>query len=285
MGREQPTRFMCGVGDVNSTIACAMVAKKLGIPVAHVEAGLRSFDNEMPEEINRVLTDSISDLFFVTEPSGVFNLAREGKPFESIHLVGNVMIDTLLRMKHKAEEKKFYQTLNVKPKEYAVVTLHRPSNVDKRGVLQEIIKQIIWLSNKMPVIFVMHPRTKKNLQTFGLMESLKNLSSLRLSQSLPYLDSLSLIMNAAVVVTDSGGLQEETSVLGVPCLTIRKNTERPITITEGTNTLIGTDWKLFQDCIHRINKGDYLKNVAQIPYWDGKAGGRILNVLNKYAWK
>jgi len=268
------------VGDVNSTIACVMVAKKLGIPVAHVESGLRSFDRTMPEEINRILTDSISDLFFVTEPSGVFNLAREGKSFDAIHLVGNVMIDTLFRMKPKAAGKKFYRTFKLKPRKYALVTLHRPSNVDNIDVLKEIIKQIMWLSDKIPVIFVLHPRTKKNLQTFGLLEGIEQLPSLHLSQPLPYLDSLSLIMNAVVVVTDSGGLQEETSALRIPCLTIRENTERPITINEGTNTLIGNDWKLFRECIDKIKEGNYKKIIAQIPYWDGHAGERILNVLS-----
>ena len=267
------------VGDVNSTVACALVAAKLNIQVAHVEAGLRSFDRTMPEEINRVVTDSISDLMFVTEQSGMLNLAHEGRPPSSTHLVGHVMIDTLLRMVPVAKARAFYSTYDLDAGTYAFVTLHRPANVDDHKVLAEIVAQIIWLSNNIPVIFALHPRTKKQLQQAGMYTDLQSSPAIQLTDPLSYIDSLSLTMNAKVVVTDSGGLQEETSALGVPCLTLRDTTERPVTITEGTNTLIAGDWELFRSSIISVKENSYLKNGSVIPLWDGKAGERILCAL------
>ncbi len=268
------------VGDVNSTVACALVASKKGIKVAHVEAGLRSFDRSMPEEINRVLTDSMSDLLFVTEPSGIANLTREGRPSESIYLVGNVMIDTLLRMRGKAQALCAYEKFNVLAGEYAFLTLHRPSNVDDQKVLSEILEQIVWLSQRMPVIFPVHPRTRKQLKLVSEhSQGLSSSKNMIFTDPVGYLDSLSLLQGAKVVVTDSGGLQEETTALGIPCLTLRENTERPITITEGTNTLIGRDWRLFRVCIDKIGNGVYLNGGCSIPYWDGNAGERILATI------
>lgn len=267
------------VGDVNSTLACTLVAAKLGIPVAHVEVGLRSFDRAMPEEDNRVVTDSISRFMFVTEPTGLLNLAREGRPSAAIHLVGHVMIDTLLRMRSVAKARAFHTTLGLTKEEYAFVTLHRPANVDDHKVLTEIVAEIEWLSSVVPVVFPLHPRTKKQLQQAGLYHRVQSSAAIRLIDPLPYIDALSLTMNAKVVVTDSGGLQEETSALGVPCLTLRDTTERPVTITEGTNTLIAGDWTLFRSSIARINGADYWQDYTAIPLWDGKAGERILRIL------
>lgn len=266
------------VGDVNSTVACALVAVKAGIKVAHVEAGLRSFDRTMPEEINRVVTDSISDLLFASEPSGVANLAREGRPASGIHLVGNTMIDTLLRMKTKAQEIRLNQNLGVAANQYAYLTLHRPSNVDDLVVLAAISEQISWLATEVPVIFPVHPRTKERLQAGGMYERLARIPTIRLIEPVSYLESLSLMLSALLVVTDSGGLQEETSALGIPCLTLRENTERPITVEEGTNTLIGQDWALFRACVKKVVRGEYTKKGSAIPYWDGLAGKRILGI-------
>ncbi len=267
------------VGDVNSTVACALVAAKLNIQVAHVEAGLRSFDRTMPEEINRVVTDSISDHMFVTEPSGLLNLAYEGRPSSAIHLVGHVMIDTLLKRVPEAQERAFYSTFDFEVGKYAFVTLHRPANVDKHKMLSEIVTQIVWLSNVIPVVFALHPRTKKQLQQAELYSKLQSSPAIQLTEPLSYLDALSLTMNAKVVVTDSGGLQEETSALGVPCLTLRDTTERPITIAEGTNTLVAGNWELFRRSIAQIKDNRYVQGVSGIPLWDGKAGERILRIL------
>jgi UDP-N-acetylglucosamine 2-epimerase (non-hydrolysing) len=267
------------VGDVNSTIACALVAAKLGIRIAHVEAGLRSFDRAMPEEINRVLTDSISDYLFVSEPSGVANLADEGRPASAIHLVGQVMIDTLLRMLPKAEALHTYKTFDLPDGEYAYVTLHRPSNVDEPAALTAIVDQLGWVAQRMPVIFPVHPRTRARIESAGLQSVLGDIRNLRLVDPVGYLDSLSLLKHAAVAITDSGGLQEESSALMTPCLTVRENTERPITIAEGTNTLIGHDWALFRRCMEQIMDGAYKRPAGAIPYWDGHAGRRIMTVL------
>ncbi len=270
------------VGDVNSTIACALVATKLGIPVAHVEAGLRSFDSTMPEEINRILTDSISKLLFVTEPSGLVNLKKEGHADNKIHHVGHVMIDTLLQMKPKAEKLQPYEKFSVQEKDYAFITLHRPSNVDDAKKLQDIISQLLWLAKQMPIIFPVHPRTKKNLLSMDLYNSLQSTENIYLLDPASYLESLAWMTNAKVVVTDSGGIQEETTMLKIPCLTLRENTERPVTITQGTNTLISNNWELFRSCIEKINNNEYIKNSEQIKYWDGQAGERILSAIDRY---
>jgi UDP-N-acetylglucosamine 2-epimerase (non-hydrolysing) len=267
------------VGDVNSTVACAMVAAKLHIPIAHVEAGLRSFDRSMPEEINRVLTDSISDYLFVTEPSGMVNLAHEGRPAESIHMVGHVMIDTLLRMRQKAAGLVVYQRYNKSPGEYAFLTLHRPANVDNPKQLSTICDQVVWLAARCPVIFPVHPRTRSRLSETGLIKMLEALDTVYLIDPVGYLEAVCLVDSARMVVTDSGGLQEESSALGVPCLTLRDSTERPITILEGTNTLIADDWSLFRQRVNAILGAEDYRAATTIPYWDGRAGERILRVL------
>ncbi len=265
---------MVVVGDVNSTVACALVAAKEGVPVAHVEAGLRSFDRTMPEEINRILTDSISDWLFVTEASGVANLAREGRPLSSIHLVGHVMIDTLLRMMPHAQPP---AGVTLQEGTYAFVTLHRPANVDDPTILATLCDQLISTAERMPVIFPVHPRTRARLQDANLWDTLA--ARVQIVEPVTYFESLWLTKHARVVITDSGGLQEESTALNVPCLTLRKNTERPVTVSDGTSTLIGHDWVLFQQCIAQIMDGAYKRPLAQIPYWDGNAGRRILSIL------
>jgi UDP-N-acetylglucosamine 2-epimerase (non-hydrolysing) len=265
------------VGDVNSTLACALVAAKLGAKTIHVEAGLRSFDRTMPEEINRVLTDAISDILFVSEPSGLENLKREGIAATKIHFVGNVMIDTLELHRAKASNSRILDDLNVRAKEYAVVTLHRPSNVDQQEVLAGILDALAEIQKEIKVVFPIHPRTHERLVSAGLLHSIENLPNIVLTEPLGYLDFLKLMSEAKVLITDSGGIQEETTILGVPCLTVRENTERPVTVTEGTNILVGAD-------TGRILSGyrDSLTTTrvhSRPKLWDGKASQRIVQVL------
>ena len=218
------------VGDVNSTIACGIVAVKLGIKLIHVEAGLRSGDRTMPEEINRIITDSISDLLFCTEQSGVDHLRREGIPDEKVHLVGNVMIDTLLQHQEKTNASTVLQDLGLEERGYAVLTLHRPSNVDNRDLLNGLIGVLEEIQTDLPVIFPLHPRTRNRLKEFGFTPRLDAMENLKLLEPVGYLDFLKLTASAKVVLTDSGGIQEETTILKVPCLTLRENTERPVTL-------------------------------------------------------
>lgn len=257
-------------GDVNSTIAAALVCAKLGISVAHVEAGLRSFDRSMPEEINRVLTDQISDLLFTPSEDGNRNLAREGVPAERVHLVGNVMIDTLVRMLPHAHVPEMDL-----PTSYVLVTLHRPSNVDDLPWLEQMLETLAELSDRAPVLFPVHPRTAKTLndasKKFGA-------GRLRLMEPQPYLQFLALQQKAALVITDSGGIQEETTFLGVPCLTVRENTERPITVECGTNVLVGRDLDLLREAAHRVLGGQKKKGRVP-PLWDGHAAERIAGVV------
>jgi len=267
------------VGDVNSTLACALVAKKEAIPVAHVEAGLRSFDRSMPEEINRVLTDAISDHLFVTEDSGVENLLREGRPAESIHLVGNLMIDTLLRMLDSAQELHYYREFQLERRNYVYVTLHRPANVDDERQLEKLISQLGWLAQQIPIVFPIHPRTRSRLASLNGIHS-KLPRTAHLIEPVGYLQSLCLLANAKAIITDSGGLQEESSALDVPCLTLRDNTERPLTVTHGTNTVVGRDeWELFRRTVKIILQGNYDKR-NRIHLWDGKAADRILQIID-----
>jgi UDP-N-acetylglucosamine 2-epimerase (non-hydrolysing) len=268
------------VGDVNSTIACGLVTVKLGIKLAHVEAGLRSSDRSMPEEINRILTDSISDLLFCTEQSGVDNLLREGIPPERIHLVGHVMIDTLLRNKEKAEKSNILNLLNLNSNDFAVLTLHRPSNVDDPIVFARILEAVKIIQNDMPVIFPIHPRTRKNLMSCSLGTSVEEMPGLHLIDPLGYLDFLNLMSNAKVVLTDSGGIQEETTILHIPCLTLRDNTERPITTELGTNQIVGTNPKTIIQAYKRAVNGTLRKPIAP-PLWDGHASERIAKILLK----
>ncbi|HUN82141.1 MAG TPA: UDP-N-acetylglucosamine 2-epimerase (non-hydrolyzing), partial [Phycisphaerae bacterium] len=266
------------VGDVNSTIACAMVSVKLGVRVAHVEAGLRSFDRSMPEEINRLLTDAISDLLLVSEPSGVENLKREGAADSKVHLVGNVMIDTLLKHRARADRSTVLADFGLQPKKYAVVTLHRPSNVDDPKTMGGILDAFAVISKDMPIIFPMHPRTRKNLATMGLEKCATAISALKTPEPLGYLDFLKLTADSALVLTDSGGVQEETTILGVPCLTLRENTERPATITFGTNRLTGSHPDAILKAYREQMSAKHDPNKRP-PMWDGKAGERIAQVF------
>lgn len=262
-------------GDVNSTIACAMVAAKLGVKVAHVEAGLRSFDRSMPEELNRMLTDSISDLFFTTSPDGDELLKKAGISENVIHYVGNGMIDTLVRLLPEATKPIIGDVEPDEEKGFALVTLHRPSNVDDAGTLARIMDVLRKLSDSMQVIFPIHPRTAARIKELGL-----DAAGINLSGPLGYLEFLWLQQNAKMVLTDSGGVQEETTYLKVPCLTLRENTERPVTITEGSNVLIGSDFDLLDSEISNILSGNFKQ--GQIPEkWDGSAGIRTAEILER----
>lgn len=268
------------VGDVNSTLACAVVAKKLWVPVVHVEAGLRSFDRRMPEEINRIVTDSICDVFFTTSPEAETYLRAEGVPRGRIFYAGNVMIDTLMENTARARASEITGKLGVAKGEYALVTLHRPSNVDTKEALSGIMRALQAIQKKIPVVFPAHPRAMKNIRRFIPKRDLASLKNIRFVEPLGYLDFLNLTMNARFVLTDSGGIQEETTVLGVPCLTARENTERPITITEGTNILVGTSARRIVAEAEKILKGR-AKTGKRPKYWDGKASGRILKILKR----
>ena len=262
------------VGDVNSTMACTLVAAKLGIPVAHVEAGLRSFDRTMPEEINRLVTDALADLLFTPSPDADENLRREGVPEEKIRRVGNIMIDTLVANLSKARARRTYERLGLKPGSYAYVTLHRPSNVDRRESLAAILENLLNLSRDLPVVFPVHPRTQKSLESFGLA----GVGSSRIHKIAPvgYHDSLCLTENARLVLTDSGGLQEESTYFRTPCLTLRRNTERPVTITEGSNRLTSLE-TLAGDIQAVLNGPERLGRVPAL--WDGCTADRILTAL------
>jgi UDP-N-acetylglucosamine 2-epimerase (non-hydrolysing) len=269
------------VGDVNSTIACALVASKLGVQVAHVEAGLRSFDRSMPEEINRILTDQLSDLLFVTEQSGLDNLRREGIPDDKVFIVGNVMIDTLLAHREKALALDVPGTLGLTHGGYGVLTLHRPSNVDDIRVLEQLFKAIGTIAADVPLVFPVHPRTRPVLsQSPGVMRLVES-GRVRLLDPLGYLEFLGLTAGARVVLTDSGGIQEETTVLGVPCLTLRTSTERPVTVTDGTNRLVGIDPADIIAGWEAVKAGGTPTRVPR--YWDGAAARRIVDIILRHA--
>lgn len=266
------------VGDVNSTLAAALVAAKAGIPVAHVEAGLRSFDRGMPEEINRIVTDALSDYLFVTERSALENLEREGVDPAKVFLVGNVMIDTLLKNRDRAESLRVAERLGARPGEYALVTLHRPSNVDDRSTLSGLLEALEWVAGELPVIFPVHPRTRKSLERFGLWDGLAGTDGIVLLEPQGYLEFLCLSSQARVVLTDSGGLQEETTALGIPCLTLRENTERPITVTEGSNQVVGTDPDRVREVVAEVLAGRGVE-LRRPEFWDGRAAERIVEIL------
>src|SRR6266571_2510474 len=258
------------VGDVNSTMACTIVAAKLLIPVAHVEAGLRSFDRTMPEEINRLVTDALASILFTTSRDADENLKREGVDPSKIHFAGNVMIDTLLKHRQKAAAVQI-----AKPAKYALVTLHRPSNVDDPNVLGPILEALNEISKSLPVLFPIHPRTAQRVQEFGF-----TMNGIQMMEPLGYLEFLNLESTATVVLTDSGGLQEETTILGVPCLTLRHNTERPVTIEHGTNIMVGPDKARILDAFRRVLNGDW-KPSGPPELWDGHAASRIVSILSR----
>jgi len=286
LDEEKPSMVLV-VGDVNSTIACALVATKKGIPVVHVEAGLRSRDRTMPEEINRVLTDQISDLLLTTERSAADNLTREGIDAERIHFVGNVMIDTLRNNLPRAipPAETIAQTagtvgFSVEPKRFAVLTLHRPSNVDDQVVLKALLQTVRTISADLPVLFPVHPRTREKIERFGLMDII-DCPSILLLPPMGYLEMLGMMKDARLVLTDSGGIQEETTALGVPCITLRENTERPITVDEGTNTITGQNpEKILATYREVMNTGGKAGRVPE--YWDGHAADRIAVVLRDW---
>ncbi|HEX8287824.1 MAG TPA: UDP-N-acetylglucosamine 2-epimerase (non-hydrolyzing) [Pyrinomonadaceae bacterium] len=267
------------VGDVNSTIACALVCAKLNVKIAHVEAGLRSRDRQMPEEINRILTDSISDLLFTTSPDADDNLRAEGIPDNKIKFVGNVMIDSLFYSLELAKKSTIRRDLNLIENEYAVLTLHRPSNVDEKQIFENLLDALSETSRKIPIIFPVHPRTRGNIEKFGFAEKIAE-SNIKLIEPLGYLDFMRLYSGAKLVLTDSGGLQEETTALGIPCLTLRENTERPITIEMGTNVLVGTNpEKIKQSAFDVLSAQTDSQNQKIPPLWDGKAAQRICDAL------
>lgn len=272
--KEKPDRILV-VGDVNSTIACALVASKLQVPTAHIEAGLRSFDRAMPEEINRILTDQIADMLFITENSAERNLLNEGVKKEKIHFVGNVMIDSLVKNLQVADGSNILQENGFEKGGYSVITLHRPSNVDHPSKLAELIGALDRVAADIPVIFPIHPRTRKNLVDFKITPKY-----IRLIDPVGYLDFLKLMKESRFVMTDSGGIQEETTYLGIPCLTLRENTERPVTVEQGTNILLGTSSEALIREAAKVLSGQC--KTGSIPeLWDGKAACRIVDVLKR----
>jgi UDP-N-acetylglucosamine 2-epimerase (non-hydrolysing) len=272
---EQKPDAVLVVGDVNSTAACALVAAKLHIPVIHVEAGLRSFDRTMPEEINRLVTDALSEVLFVTERSGVTNLLNEGKRRDQIFEVGNVMIDSLIYAEPAIRRSTILERMKLQKRGFALVTLHRPSNVDDPESLRMIMNMLTEVRAKMPVVFPVHPRTAKSIREHALPAN-----GVTCCEPLPYVDFLALEHQAAVVLTDSGGIQEETTYLGVPCLTMRANTERPVTVEIGTNTLVNRDRKNIVKLFDSIIDGNYKKGTVP-PLWDGKAAFRMATIINE----
>lgn len=275
--QHHPDLVLVG-GDVNSTLAVSLVAAKLGIPVAHVEAGLRSFDRTMPEEINRILTDHLSDFLFTTEESANDNLRREGISEKKVHFVGNCMVDTLLRHVKSAVDKSPWKEFGLEPSQYALLTLHRPSNVDNSDTLATLMKTIVGVSAKTPILFPVHPRTRERLSLLKLEPQNKMV----LCEPMPYLTFLGLMAKAAYVLTDSGGIQEETTILNVPCLTLRWNTERPITIESGTNRLVGTDPQKIRDSVEQILAGKWSAGNKP-PLWDGRAYERIVDIIQNWS--
>ena len=276
----KPDQFIV-VGDVNSTVMGAMAANKLGIQLAHVEAGLRSFDRSMPEEFNRILTDHLSDFLFTPSRDADENLQREGISTDRIFFVGNVMVDTLLRFREIAHRQETWKVYELRPGKYALLTLHRPSNVDNLGSLEQMVSLLVDLAARLPVVFPVHPRTRIRLQESGLIGKLANFPNVIMTPPLGYLAFVSLMTEASMVLTDLGGIQEETTVLGVPCLTLRENTERPVTITQGTNRLAGTDPKRILALIDETQSSARFGSGNVPELWDGRAASRIVEILAK----
>lgn len=275
---EQRPDVVVVVGDVNSTFAAALTAKKLHVPVAHVEAGLRSFDRRMPEEINRVATDAISDFLFTTEAAAEVHLKNEGKSEDIIFFCGNVMIDSLRRFQHKARAVRQHDVYDLRAKSYVLLTAHRPEMVDHPEKLEQFVRGVAQISNDHPLVFPIHPRTFSRIKDSGLWDLLDGNQNVHLIEPLGYLEFLSLMMNAGLVLTDSGGVQEETTVLGVPCATIRDNTERPCTIDVGTNELIPLETDAIKDAAERALSGKW-KEGSLPELWDGHAAERIAAIL------
>ncbi len=276
---EKP-EWIIVVGDVNSTLACSLVASKMGVKIAHVEAGLRSFDRSMPEEINRIVTDSLADALFVSEPSGLVNLKKEGIPASKIFFIGNVMIDTLIYQMPEIDKSQILEKLKLMPKEYAVLTLHRPSNVDARHTLIEIFNILKAASARIKVIYAIHPRTRKMISIHGLNARFQSLKNVMLIEPLGYTDFIKLIKHSRFALTDSGGIQEETTILKIPCLTMRENTERPVTTAKGTNVLVGRGNVKIVRYIHQILNGRFKRGKTP-SLWDGKAAQRIIKLFDK----
>jgi UDP-N-acetylglucosamine 2-epimerase (non-hydrolysing) len=268
------------VGDVNSTLACALVGAKLLIPVAHLEAGLRSGDRTMPEEINRIVTDSISDLLWTPSPDGDENLRNEGVSAKRIDRVGNIMLDSFELLRPRIEAEGRARQLGLEPQNYGVVTLHRPSNVDERGQLTVIVRQLAAVAQRLPLVFPVHPRTRQRLKDFGLASVLNDTRAIRITEPLSYIEFMSLVIDSRFALTDSGGVQEETTYLGIPCLTLRDNTERPVTVTLGTNRLVkaaGVD-----DAVAQVLASPARRDCA-VPLWDGQTAARVVASLRKAA--
>jgi UDP-N-acetylglucosamine 2-epimerase (non-hydrolysing) len=261
-------------GDVNSTLACSLAAAKRLIPLVHVEAGLRSFDRTMPEEINRLVTDTLSDLLLASEISGINNLKQEGIPDKKVRLVGNIMIDSLVQMQPKALNRQTAAHLGVEPGRYALLTLHRPSNVDNPETLSRLLTLFAALSGELAIIFPVHPRTKKQIESLGFTPP----ANFRMVEPVDYLDSICLQKQARLVLTDSGGIQEEASCLDVPCLTLRRNTERPVTVELGTSTIVGNNESLIRETFEQVLAGNY-KHGQTIPLWDGHTAERVADCL------
>lgn len=278
---ETPPDLVMVVGDVNSTLAASLVCAKLHIPVAHVEAGLRSFDRMMPEEINRLVVDQVADLLLTPSRDGDAQLAKEGIPVERVQFVGNVMIDSLAYALERAKGSTVRDELGLEDGRYAVLTLHRPSNVDDADTLRGILEALTDIQKRVPIIFPIHPRTKGRIEAFGLQPLLDAAPNLRITEPLGYIDFLRLYSGAQLVLTDSGGLQEETTYLGIPCLTLRFNTERPITVSEGTNELVGNDPDVIRKAAFDVLDGR--NKQGRIPeFWDGQTSHRIADVCEAY---
>ena len=276
---EHRPEMVLVVGDVNSTIACALVAVKLGTTVVHVEAGLRSFDRTMPEEINRVLTDQISDLLFTTEASAADNLQREGIALDKVHFCGNVMIDTLLAHRERARALGSVGKYSLQPRSYGLLTLHRPSNVDDPATLEALLNGIAAVAADVPLLFPVHPRTRPMIERSPIARAMAGRGQLRTLDPLGYLEFIGLMDESRVVLTDSGGVQEETTILGGPCLTLRHNTERPVTVTHGTNRIVGTDSAKIREAWNAVRDGQIEARTP--PLWDGHAAERIVDVLGR----
>jgi UDP-N-acetylglucosamine 2-epimerase (non-hydrolysing) len=270
------------VGDVNSTIAAALVASKLCIPLAHIEAGLRSFDRTMPEEINRVVTDSLSELLFVPSDNAISNLVAEGVKRDKIYKVGNIMIDAIAQYLPLAKESNITRKFNLRSKHYGLITLHRAGNVDNKNILKGWVDSFVKISKEINLVFPVHPRTQKQLKAFGLYKALSNAKNIKLIEPIGYIESISLIMNAKFVMTDSGGVQEETTFLGIPCLTLRDETEWTETLKQGTNKLTKTPAELLKRALAIIHAKKENRNSKKPYGWDGKTSIRIINILKKY---